>query len=58
MDMSEKTEIQSGGSLLAFSIIGGTLAGVIAGQPSIGFLGGTGVGLVLLAIIWLRNPRA
>jgi hypothetical protein len=55
--MSDKTQIQSGGSLLAFSIIGGTLAGVIAGQPSIGFLGGTALGLVLLIIIWLKNRR-
>ena len=44
---------QAGGSILAISIIAGTVAGIIVGQPSIGFLVGLGVGLALSILIWL-----
>jgi hypothetical protein len=46
---------RAGGSLLAFSIIGGTVVGVILGQPSIGFLVGTGIGLLVLTAMWLKS---
>jgi hypothetical protein len=48
---------RSGGSLLAVSLIAGALGGTIAGQPSIGFLVGLGVGLVMLTLIWLGERR-
>jgi uncharacterized membrane protein len=47
---------QAGGSMLAISIIAGTVAGVIVGQPSIGFLVGAASG-VLLAIVYWRSER-
>ena len=39
--------------LLAVSILIGAVAGVSMRQPSIGFLAGLGVGLVLLIAVWL-----
>lgn len=43
----------AGGALLAFSLIAGSVIGVLRGQPSLGFVGGLGVGLVLLVAIAL-----
>lgn len=43
----------AGGALLAFSLIAGTVVGVLTGQPSLGFIGGLGVGLALLLIVAL-----
>ena len=48
---------QAGGSILAISIIAGTVAGVIVGQPSIGFLVGTGAGALLALLFWLNDRR-
>jgi hypothetical protein len=48
---------QAGGSILAIAIIGGTVAGVIVRQPSIGFLIGTGAGLLMLGVMWLQDRR-
>ena len=49
---------RAGGAMLAASIIGGTIVGVIIGQPSAGIVGGTGVGLFLLLILWLVGRRS
>jgi hypothetical protein len=57
MDDRKRNYSQAGGSILAIAIIGGTVAGVIVRQPSIGFLIGTGAGLLMLAIMWLRDRR-
>ncbi|MBO9624025.1 MAG: hypothetical protein J7500_15055 [Sphingomonas sp.] len=43
----------AGGSLLALSLIAGTVLGALRGQPSMGFVAGLGVGLALIALIWL-----
>lgn len=43
----------AGGALLALSMIAGSVIGVLRGQPSIGFLAGLGVGIVLLVVIAL-----
>ena len=43
----------AGGCLLALAVLGGVIVGSIGGQPSIGFLGGLGVGLVVLLLVWL-----
>jgi hypothetical protein len=48
---------RSGGSLLAASIVVGAVGGTIAGQASIGFLIGLGVGTALLTLIWLGERR-
>jgi hypothetical protein len=44
---------QAGGFILAACIIGGTVAGAILHQPSIGFLIGLGAGILIALIIWL-----
>ena len=43
----------AGGALLALSLIVGTVIGVLKGQPSVGFIGGMGVGLALLIAVAL-----
>ena len=48
---------QAGGSILAISIIAGTVAGIIVNQASVGFLVGTGAGLLLLTWFWLKERR-
>ena len=48
---------QAGGSLLAISIIAGTVVGVVLREPSMGFLIGTALGLLLLGLIWVRDRR-
>jgi mannose/fructose/N-acetylgalactosamine-specific phosphotransferase system component IIC len=48
---------RAGGSLLAIAILLGTLIGAILGQVSIGFLAGTGLGVILLGLIWLGERR-
>lgn len=48
---------QAGGSILAISIIAGTVAGIIVGQPSIGFLVGTAAGALLALLFWLNERR-
>jgi len=57
--MNEKsgTPIRAGGSILAGAILAGTMIGVIAREPSIGFLVGTSVGLILIGLLWLRDRK-
>ncbi|MGK6356857.1 hypothetical protein ACMGDH_16715 [Sphingomonas sp. DT-207] len=43
----------AGGSLLAFSLIAGTIIGASRGQASLGFVGGLAVGVALLVAVWL-----
>lgn len=57
MNRERKPAARAGGSILAGSIIAGTVGGVIVGQPSIGFLAGTGVGIVIALALWLRDRR-
>ena len=40
-----------------FVALAGALIGIFAGQPSIGFLAGAGIGLVLLTLVWLLDRR-
>ncbi len=53
--MNRRPFPRAGGFLLAASILVGTLAGLFAGQASIGFLAGLGAGLLLLASVWLLD---
>lgn len=56
--MSQRTRYtQAAGSVLAISIIAGAVAGVIVGQPSIGFLVGLAAGLLLATLFWLNERR-
>jgi hypothetical protein len=56
--MSERGRYsQAGGFILALAIISGTLAGVIVGQSSIGFLVGAGAGTLLALLFWLHDRR-
>lgn len=48
---------RSGGVLLALAIVAGAVTGVFMHQPSIGVLAGTGVGLLLVALVWLIDRR-
>lgn len=53
--MSDQRPTRSGGFPLALAIIAGAIGGVLLGQPSIGFLIGAGVGLLLLGLVWWRD---
>ena len=55
--MERKKYSQAGGSILAISIIAGTVAGVIVRQASIGFLVGLGAGILLLVWFWLQERK-
>ena len=48
---------RSGGFLLAIAILAGPIVGGLLGQPSIGFLAGLGIGLLLVALVWLADRR-
>jgi hypothetical protein len=48
---------RAGGFLLAFAILAGAGVGVASHQPSIGVVGGTAMGLLLLAMIWFLDRR-
>ncbi|HEY5711098.1 MAG TPA: hypothetical protein VIT38_04310 [Allosphingosinicella sp.] len=47
----------AGGALLALSIVVGTIAGSAYLQPSIGFVAGLGVGVLLLILVYLLDRR-
>ena len=47
----------AGGFLLCIAVLAGALTGVFLGQPSIGFLVGIGVGLIVAVAIWLLDRR-
>jgi uncharacterized membrane protein len=56
--MADRGKItQAGGSILAISIIAGTVAGTIVNQPSIGVLVGTAAGVLLAVLYWLHDRR-
>jgi len=46
---------RAGGFILAISILAGTVAGLIAGQSSIGFLAGAAAGILLALLVWLLD---
>ena len=55
--MSRSPFPRAGGALLAAAILAGALTGVLTGEPSIGFLVGLGIGLLLLGAVWLLDRR-
>ena len=48
---------RSGGCLLAFSVIAGVAVGTILHQPSIGFLAGSALGLLLVLAVFVLDRR-
>jgi hypothetical protein len=54
--MSQRST-QAAGFILATSILAGAVAGVIAGEPSIGFLAGLGAGVAIALLFWLNERR-
>ena len=48
---------RSGGCLLAFALVAGTFVGVVLGQPSIGFLAGSALGVALVIVVLLLDRR-
>jgi hypothetical protein len=48
---------QAGGFLLVLAILIGTGVGAWQGQPSIGLLAGTSVGVLIALGVWLRDKR-
>lgn len=48
---------QAGGFILAAAILAGVAGGIYAGQPSLGFLTGTGIGIAAALAVWLINRR-
>jgi hypothetical protein len=56
--MDQKTSTpRSAGILLALGPVIGVVAGAMRGQPTIGFLIGTGVAIVLIALFWVVDRR-
>lgn len=49
------TSTSAGGFPIAIGAIGGTVAGLAAGQPTIGFLAGLGIGCAVAVAIWLKG---
>jgi hypothetical protein len=46
-----------GGGPLALLTIVGTVIGGLLGQPSIGFLAGLGLGVIIAIWLWAKGPR-
>jgi hypothetical protein len=53
MKKDRRQGARAGGSLMAASIIGGVLLGIIAGEASLGFLTGAVLGIAVLGLLWL-----
>ena len=45
------------GAIIALLILAGTIIGGLMGQPSIGLLTGTGTGVLIAVVLWLRDRR-
>lgn len=55
--MADRPAPQAGGILLALFILAGALIGSIKGQPTIGVLVGTGLGIAAALALWLADRR-
>ena len=48
---------RAAGAIIALTVIGGAIVGVIEGQASIGLLGGLALGVAIALLMWLRDRR-
>jgi uncharacterized membrane protein (UPF0136 family) len=55
--MTDRPGPQAGGFLIAVAIMAGTIIGGLMGQPSIGLLAGTAIGVVVAIALWLVDRR-
>lgn len=46
-----------GGAIIALAILTGTIVGGLMGQPSIGLLTGTAIGILIALLMWLVDRR-
>ncbi len=56
-DSPNKNAPRGGGALIALSILGGAVAGIALGQPSLGVVAGIVVGSAIATLIWWRDRR-
>jgi len=57
MEHGHRQSSRAGGAILAFTIIAGALIGNHFGQPSIGMLAGTGIGVAIAVGLYLLDRR-
>lgn len=48
---------RAGGIFLILAITAGTIAGILLGEPSAGFLAGLATGLLILGAMWWTDRR-
>lgn len=53
--MASSTPSFAGGAPIALGLIAGTLIGFFAGETTIGFFAGLGLGVAVAIAIWLRG---
>lgn len=53
--MAEAPASRGGGVIIAGTVLAGAIIGTIAGQPSIGVIAGTGIGIAAALALWLRD---
>ncbi len=52
---AKKTEPTGAGAIIALLIMVGTIGGGFLGQPSIGLLVGTALGILIALLLWWRE---
>lgn len=55
--MNRSSSPAAGGFPIAAGVLAGTIGGLIAGQPTIGFLAGLATGVAIAVAIWLVDRR-
>lgn len=55
MKQTHPTSPVAGGAAIALGAIGGVIIGSSQGQPSLGLLAGTGLGIAIAIAVWLRD---
>lgn len=55
--LSPKPPSAAGGALIALAVMVGSIAGLILGQPTIGFLIGLALGVIAALLIWWTDRK-
>lgn len=55
--MTDRPGPQAGGFIIAVTIMAGTIIGGLMGQPTIGLLAGTAIGVIVAIALWLVDRR-